>query len=185
MKRLFCVICIFSVNFLIVNNIYSSPPKEVKQNQTKEKTNWKFESRLIGIDKIKMSFLKTKSLNSLDLQFPYNGKNFGEIILRYSEKNDLEILLTVDKGQIQCGISDCKGRIKFGNSPSIEFEGTPPSDRSSNVIFIDNENDLVKLFQSSTKVLIEIPMYQSGNQILEFNVSGLNIEMLGRNKTLP
>ena len=185
MKRLFYVICIFSINFLLLNNVYPSPPKEVKQNQTKEKTNWKFESGLFGIDKMKISFLTTKSINSLDLDFPYNGKNFGEITIRYSEKYQLEIIFRVDKGQIQCGIGNCEGRIKFDDSPSIEFKGNPPSDRSNKVIFIKNQDSLLKLIQSSTKVLIEIPMYQGGDQILEFNVSGLNIDMLGLNKILP
>jgi hypothetical protein len=161
--------------------VYSSQT-DPKSTKGQVKRNWKFESQLVGIDKEKMLFLTTRSINSLNLNFPYNGKNYGEITLRNSKQYEIEILFSIDKGQILCDVYVCRGKIKFDSSPSIKFIGEKSSDRSSNVLFIRKDEQLIELLKSSKKVLIEIPLYRDGNQILEFNVEGLNLERLNLEK---
>lgn len=144
-----------------------------------KKENWRYSTDLVGIDKEKMSWIETKSLNSLDLKFPYNGINRGELTIRKS-KGKTELIFSINKGQILCDIYTCKGRIKFDTSPSIPFTGVKPSDGTSNMIFINDSSILIQKIKDSKRVSIEVEMYQSGNQILEFNVGNLNLEYLNQ-----
>jgi hypothetical protein len=180
MRVLFLIFFLLS-NSLVVNNVFSTSQKDIK-TPTPKKTNWNYQSQLVGIDKVEMKFLTTRSLNSLNLNFPYNGKNYGEITFRNSEKHGIRILFSIDKGQIQCGVYVCKGRIKFDNTQSIEFNGDEPSSGSNDTIFIRKNDNLIELFKSSKKVFIEVPLYREGNQILEFNIEGLNLELLNITK---
>ena len=180
MKVIFLTLLLLS-NFILISNVHSSSQKDIKTSPQK-KSNWKYQSQLVGIDKVEMKFLTTRSLNSLNLNFPYNGKNYGEITFRNSEKHGIEILFSIDKGQIQCGLYVCEGRIKFDNSQSIEFDGDEPSSRSNDTIFIRKNDNVIELFKTSKKVFIEVPLYREGNQILEFNIEGLNLDRLNITK---
>ena len=182
MRYIFYTFILFlSLNFSLIDTVYSSQT-DSKSTKSQVKRNWNFESKLVGIDKEKMLFLTTKSINSLNLDFPYNGKNHGEIILRNSKKYEIEILFSIDKGQILCDVSVCRGKIKFDSSPSIKFIGGKSVDRRSDIIILQKDEHLIELLKSSKKVLIEIPLYREGNQILEFNIEGLDLEKLNLDK---
>lgn len=151
------------------------------QNDTKvtsttptKNENWNYSTSLVGIDNEKMSWIETKSLNSLNLKFPYSGINRGELTIRKS-KGKTELILTINKGQILCDLYTCKGRIKFDSSSSISFTGDKPSDGTSNMIFISNSSDLIQRIKNSKRVSIEVKLYQEGNQILDFNTEKLNL----------
>lgn len=179
MKLIFRLIFLFIVTFscLSVNNVYSTQ-SDSKLIKNQSKNNWKYETKLVGIDKMKMVFGSTRSINSLNLSFPYNGRNHGEIVIRNSEKvKEIEILFLIDKGQILCDLDNCVGRIKFDSNSSREFSGSKPRD-SSDMIFIYERKEILESILSSKKVFIEVPMWNQGKQILEFNVDGLNIDKL-------
>jgi hypothetical protein len=168
----------FLITIFTSVNTYASSEKDVRQSSNSPRGNWKYSTEFIGIDKLKMLIATNRSINSLNLGFPYSGKNFGSLELRNSDKYGVELTLQIDKGQIICGLYVCEGRIKFDNSASIELRGDESSSGSRNFIFIRSSEELIKSIQNSKKIYIEIPLYRDGNKILEFNVDGLNMEKL-------
>jgi len=111
------------------------------------------------------------SRNSLHLSFPYTGKNYGHLIVRKHPQYGLDVIVLVDKGQILCDVYTCKLKIRFDDGPVQNFTMAPSADHSSTVVFAKYPQWAIKRLRKAKKVLIQVPMYQEGNQVLKFDVN--------------
>lgn len=133
--------------------------------------NWIYHQSTDKMTSKSIKFAQIISNESLDLEFPYEGRNYGHLTLR--KKDGLNIYLEIDKGQI---IGDYENKfitVRFDQEKPIKFSYSEPQDGSSNFIFIDNEIKFLSKLKKSKKTLILLPLYQAGNQILEFNTKDL------------
>jgi len=133
--------------------------------------NWEYRQSIDKMTSKSIQFAQIKSNESLDLEFPYEGINYGELTLR--NKDGLDIYLSIDKGQISGGYDNNFITVRFDNDKPIKFSYSEPQDGSSNIIFINNETKFLSRLKKSKKVLISLPIYHDGNQILEFNTIDL------------
>lgn len=133
--------------------------------------NWEYSEVVDKMTSKQTKFARVISNESLDLEFPYDGTNYAQITLR--KKEGLNIYLTIDKGQITGGYDNKFITVRFDEEKPIKFSYTEPQDGSSNIIFIDNEVKFLSKLKKSKKTLVSLPLYQAGNQILEFNTADL------------
>lgn len=133
--------------------------------------NWEYGESIDKMTSKTTKFAQIKSHESLDLKFPYDGANYGHLTLR--KKDGLNIYLNIDKGQITGGYDNNFITVRFDEDKPIKFSYSEPQDGSSNFIFIDNEMRFLTKLKKSKKVLIALPLYHEGNQILEFNTVDL------------
>lgn len=133
---------------------------------------WQYDSSIDKMTSKTSKFATIRSSESLDLDFPYDGINFGYLIIR--KMNDrLGILIRVDKGQISGGYENNYIKVRFDDETPITFSYSEPADNSSDLIFIENKTKFLSKLRKAKKTLIEIPFYQNGNQVLEFNTESL------------
>lgn len=132
---------------------------------------WKYHQSVDKMTSKPIKFAQIMSNESLDLDFPYEGSNYGQLTLR--KKDGLNIYLGIDKGQISGGYDNNFIKVRFDEEKPIIFSYSEPQDGSSNFIFIDNETKFLSKLKKSKKVIISLPLYQAGNQILEFNTTDL------------
>ena len=97
---------------------------------------------------------------------------------RNSKKNGVDLIFRVDKGQFRCNIYTCSGKIKIDDAPSKSFSAATAADNSSGIMFFNAPQNWIIAIQKAKHVTIEVPMFQEGNQLLEFDVSGLEIDQL-------
>lgn len=110
-----------------------------------------------------------ESTNSLSLGFPYSGKNMGTLYVRQHPKSGLNVIFTVDKGQILCrSYESCSISVRFDANQPVRMSAVGSSDNDSKVIFIENESKFIAAAKKAKKILIQVTMYQAGNQVLEF-----------------
>lgn len=133
--------------------------------------NWQYHQSIDKMTSKSTKFAEIISNESLNLEFPYDGVNYGRLTLR--NKNGLNIYLSIDKGQISGGYDNNFITVRFDEEKPIKFSYSEPQDGSSNVIFIDNELKFLSKLKKSKKVLISLTLYHEGNQILEFNTVDL------------
>ena len=120
-----------------------------------------------------------RSLNNLNFKFPYNGGSFGEIIVRYSERAGMDVILNITKGQFVCPSSSRKTvDIKFDDEPVQQFDCDKASDGTTDIIFIRSPIIFVEL-KFSHHVTIETEFFQEGRRQLEFNTQGLEFDTKG------
>ncbi|WP_264537297.1 hypothetical protein [Flavobacterium sp. N1736] len=139
--------------------------------EPKANNNWEYRQSIDKMTSKTTKFAQIRSNESLHLEFPYEGVNYGELTLR--NKDGLNIYLSIDKGQISGGYDNNFITVRFDDEKAIKFSYTEPQDGSSNIIFINSEAKFLSKLKKSKKVLIALPVYHDGNQILEFNTIDL------------
>ncbi|WP_426484278.1 hypothetical protein [Flavobacterium sp. 2] len=132
---------------------------------------WEYHQSIDKMTSKSIKFAQIISNESLNLEFPYDGNNYGHLTLRKNDHTD--IYLSIDKGQISGGYDNNFIKVRFDDEKPIKFSYSEPQDNSSDLIFIDNEIKFLSKLKKSKKILISLPLYREGNQILEFNTIDL------------
>ncbi|WP_369769270.1 hypothetical protein [Flavobacterium sp. WC2416] len=142
--------------------------KAYKENES----GWKYDTIENKMTSVKDIFCTIQSSESLDLKAPYDGVNYGTLTVR-KMNGKTSIIISIMKGQISGGYENEYFKARFDDQKQITFSYLGPADNSTEVIFVENKSKFLKLLRNSKKVLVQIPLYQNGNQILEFNTENL------------
>lgn len=112
------------------------------------------------------------SSNSLNLDFPYRGHNYGHLQVRKHPQYGLDVIFRIDKGQILCSsYNGCPIEVRFDDAPPMRFEGTEPADNSSDTVFIKGATRFIAAAKKAKRILVRVNIYHSGAPVLEFYVS--------------
>ncbi|AVQ80897.1 MULTISPECIES: hypothetical protein [unclassified Variovorax] len=130
---------------------------------------WNYDSSTDKMTGKKSASAQTVSDNSLSFGFPYQGVNRGNLIVRQHPQYGLDVLITIDKGQMLCSSYDCKVSIKFDDAPPVKFSGSGPADHSSQTIFIEGAAKFIASAKKAKKILVQFNAYQNGAPVLEFS----------------
>ena len=132
-------------------------------------TAWKYHEQNDAMTSKASRLASITSSNSLDLDFPYKGPNFGHLQIRQHPKWGLDVIFTIDKGQLQCrSYSGCPIEVRFDDAPAVRFSGTEPADNSSDTVFIQGAPKFIALAKKSKRILIRMNVYHGGAPVLEF-----------------
>lgn len=115
-----------------------------------------------------------KSNNTLNLPFPYNGRQQGTLAIRTSPRFGKDVYIRLEQAQIILPTERERVLVQFDESEPVWFLVARPTDYSSNIIFIRDYRAFVRRALKSEVIRIEVTLYQSGNHTLEFAVAGLN-----------
>ena len=109
--------------------------------------------------------------NSLALDYPYAGENRGYILVRAHPKHGTHAIVGVQQGQILCSpaLKPCRVFVKFDDAAPKSFRGIAAQDHSSTTIALDPPHEFIAAARKATKILVQLPMYQAGEPILEFS----------------
>jgi hypothetical protein len=132
---------------------------------------WRYQDDVDKMTGKSASYAVVESDNSLQLGSPYSGSNHGRITVRRHPKYGLDVLISVDKGQILCRAYDgCTVMIRFDSGKPQRFSVLEPADYSSETVFITNRSRFIAAAKKSKRILVQIPMFHEGEQVLEFAV---------------
>lgn len=113
-----------------------------------------------------------ESNNTLALDFPYNGRNHGILQVRKDPKHGTNVLVRVEKGQILCrSYEPCTISVRFDSAQPVRFSGVGSGDHDSKIVFFNSEPKFIAAAKKAKKILIQLTMYQAGEQVLEFQSS--------------
>lgn len=132
---------------------------------------WDYSTSIDKMTSQKTVHAVIRSSNSLSLQFPYKGSNFGRLLVRQHPKYGTDVIVDVDKGQILCRSYDgCSVSVRFDSGKPSTFSATPPADHSSDTIFLQNAQRFIASARKAKRILVQLTFFQSGMQVLEFEV---------------
>lgn len=132
-------------------------------------TNWNYSSETDQMNGSTIKYATLHSDDSLNLGFPYQGLNQGEITIRYRKKEGLNVIFKIAKGQIICSSYDgCALLVRFDDAQPVRFAALEPDDHSSNVLFIRNEARFVELARKAKQIRVAATYFQNGTQVLSF-----------------
>ena len=136
--------------------------------------NWSYSEDTDRMTSKSTAHASIRSDNSIRLDFPYKGDNYGQITVRQHLKHGLDVIISIDKGQILCSsYSGCPVEIRFDDKPAMRFSGTGPADNSSDTVFLSNAPRFISEAKKAKRILVSMNIYKSGAPLLEFSTSSL------------
>jgi hypothetical protein len=131
---------------------------------------WNYQTETDKMDSSQSKFATIISDNSLNLPFPYQGNNHGQLSIRQRKQDGLNVIVNVQKGQIICtSYNGCQLMIRFDEAQPVKFSAAVPADYSHDTLFIRNEARFVELAKKAKQIRVAVTMYQVGTQVLEFS----------------
>lgn len=144
-----------------------------EKEEEKKQSNWDYSEDEDKMEGNKQFFASTTSTNTVEFEFPYDGGSNMNIVIRNLGKEN-DAILTISKGQFLTSISDGQSfKVKFDNEKTSTFYFASASDGSSDIVFINNSAGFISKIKKAKKIMLEIPFFDAGNKIFEFNVEGL------------
>lgn len=138
---------------------------------------WRYDRSDEGMSGKAVITAQVTSTNTINLDFPYSGSQHGTLTLRRHPRWGNDVIFRIERGQILChSYGDCTINVKFDDGKVIRLNGNPPEDNSSEVVFIPGFTTFTKQLPKAKRVKIEVSLYQAGNQVFEFDVSGFKPE---------
>ena len=131
---------------------------------------WEYSTQDDKMTSKSQSFAIVKSVNSMSLEFPYTGRNFGTLTVRTSAKGGADVLFSFEKGQSMC-LSykySCPVIVRFDDKEPIKFMGIGPSDNSTEAAFLNNTTQFITEAKKAKTIKVSMEIYKNGTQILEF-----------------
>ena len=132
--------------------------------------NWSYQEDTDRMTSKSTNSASIRSSNSLQLDFPYKGDNYGQITVRQHPKHGLDVIISIDKGQILCrSYSGCPVEIRFDDKAPMRFSGNGPADNSSDTVFLNNAPRFISEAKKAKRILVSMNIYKAGAPLLEFN----------------
>lgn len=115
-------------------------------------------------------FWSLRASNELTLPFPHEGRNYATLTVRKrGAKGKPEVMLSVERGQLQCHSGDCSVRVRFDEKPATTFSADRAASGRSDVIFIENATRFLQGAASAKEIKIETAFYGVGKLVSTFN----------------
>lgn len=148
---------------------------QATESENVKPKNWQYETSKDEMRGIESRFATTVSTNTVDFDFPYNGGSKLILALR-KRGSEVDVMVTITKGQILCGIRSCEAAFKFDNGAVQSITMSEPDNHSSDMLFVSydkTETNIINQLKDSKKLVIEVPFYREGKKQFTFDVSGL------------
>lgn len=119
-----------------------------------------------------------ESKNTFDFNFPYQGKQRARLVLRQHPRRGADVMFMIEKGQLECGYSDCPITVRFDDGKAITYQGNRPADHSTEAVFLPGAQGLIAKIGRAKLVRFEMSVFRQGSIVAEFDVSGLELSRL-------
>jgi len=146
--------------------------KDITITKTKDSLKWNVYTTTDEMTDSKNIFAVLRSDNYISQDFPYEGETYSSITLRYTKKYGYDVLIQIDKGQID-------GRSYNGTDYiTARFDGSSPknyfinesSDGDPKIVFLRNAKEFLNKCKTAKNIKIDIPLYQAGRPVFKFHV---------------
>lgn len=148
---------------------------QATESENVKPKNWQYETSKDEMRGIESKFATTVSTNTVDFDFPYNGGSKLILALR-KRGSEVDVMVSITKGQILCGIQNCEAAFKFDDGAVQSITMSEPDSHASDLLFVaydKTESKIISQLKNSKKLVIEVPFYQQGKKQFTFDVSGL------------
>jgi hypothetical protein len=114
----------------------------------------------------------TTSPTVLEFEFPYNGGSTATLIIRKRESGT-HVYIQVSKGQFNRSFQGGQARVRFDNSPPVNYAFSAAENGSANVIFFDSEKAIIDKLKKARNMVVDVQFAGQGNRQIAFRTTGL------------
>lgn len=136
------------------------------------KVEWDFTISTDEMTDTKNIWATIRSDDYIMQDFPYEGRTYASITVRYMKKYGYDVLIEITKGQINGssyhGTDYITARFDEGSPKKYYFNNA--ADGSSDVVFLRSAQDFIKRCKQAKDIKIDVPIYQAGRPVFCFHV---------------
>lgn len=89
------------------------------------------------------------------------------------------MIFGIERGQLLCpSYEGCTVLVRFDDGKPQSFSANPPSDQSSEMLFIEDYDSFVAKLRHAKQVRISPKVYQEGSVVFAFDVAGFDPKKL-------
>ena len=138
------------------------------------RNNWGYSETKDAMGRGAVYYTSIESSNTLSLDFPYQGEQHCRLALRQHPQYGTDVLVSIEKGQLLDSDYHSDVMVRFDEDKAKAFSSTSPADGSSETLFLGSGafSFFLARLKTAKTLRIEMPVYQAGNQICEFDVEG-------------
>ena len=152
----------------------SKKEQAIKANEMRDKVFFSEKDEMTGRT-IKREIFESK--NTVEFSFPYNGGTTAWLELRNHPQYGKDVVLRLSKGQLLChSYSNCSVGVSIDDGAPFNVTGIGPEDNSSLSVFINWS--LVAKIRNAKSLKIQVPTFQNGRPVFEFDLAGIDIGRL-------
>lgn len=140
---------------------------------------WQYESGQDAMASKRWHTATVESVNTVNFGFPYSGAQHATLIVRRNPRSGLNVIFTIERGQITCDVYTCPLVIRFDDAKPQAMGAARAEDGSTTVAFLPSESAFVARLSKAKKVLVEASFYQEGSHVFEFDVDGFDAKRVG------
>jgi hypothetical protein len=134
---------------------------------------WSYTTTTDDMSGKRTNVASVQSNNTVSFDFPYQGAQHGQLMLRKHPRHGRDVVLSIEKGQLLCMSYDgCRVLVRFDDGPPQKWGASGASDGSTTSVFLDNYDRFVRQMQKAKLVRIAAEVHQEGAPVFEFNVHG-------------
>lgn len=152
----------------------ASPVASAGPSATPAPTNWAYRMEPDPMGHGDTSYATTKSRNTVEFSFPYQGAQHGRLVVRGGQAKGRDVMLFIDRGQFL--VNSYEGTsvlVRFDEEKPFRVSVSGASDHSTTVLFLRGFQGLVARMKKAKTMRIQAPVYQEGEPVFEFDVAGL------------
>ncbi len=150
----------------------ASPDQSI-EGEAKVQSLWKYEQDEDKMEGTTIYMARLLSTNELNFKFPYKGGSKLSIDLRHKDAIT-DVFIRVTKGQIMPSFSGKETlKFKFDDEDTVKFTYSTSPSSSNNFVFMNDPKGVIKKLLTAKKIMIEVPIYNEGLQVFEFDAEGL------------
>lgn len=141
-----------------------TPEQQAERDKANPEKQWQYITTKDDLTGKEIILARLVSPESLRLEFPYQGENRIRLTVRQHPQYKEDVFLSVDKGQILCNLRDCDVQIRFDDNPPEKYQGSEPSDRSSETIFLNAESRkrFLRKAAGAKKIVVQLGFFNQG-----------------------
>jgi hypothetical protein len=138
---------------------------------------WEVQSWSDGVRDDRISAACRRSKSKIHQEFPYEP-TYVELCFRRGQRGPLDAYVQlVYDGQLICAEwNNCRIPVRIGDGEMRFYDAGKAGDGSSDILFLSPAAPLLRAANKSTPIRLEVTLYQSGAQVIEFDTAGLSWE---------
>ena len=150
----------------------SSFPSDVEKGQSEDSVTWVLRTETDEMTDSKNIWATIVSDNYISQDFPYNGETYARITVRYMKKYGYDVLISIDRGQINGSEYNGTDYItaRFDDSAPKKYYFNESADGSPETVFLRNAKDFMGKCKTANTIKIDLPLYQYGRPVFTFHV---------------
>jgi hypothetical protein len=135
----------------------------------REKSYWRYSTYVDEATGKTAKQARLTSENTISLGFPYEGAQYGTLILRKHPRYGYDAILSIREGQILCNsYSNDTVLLRSNRSSATRFSCGTAADYSSDVVFIRNFPRIERFIKGTRELFVTINVYGNGSQTFRF-----------------